>query len=156
MNIILIILTVISIVNFILLFLMLSVYKENNVQQLLINQMHVAMGNIVGKLHVQEIYIQKLGSTLSEFTNLMDSVIDRLDTPLSQLFNGKGGALYKTIDGKYTAGSLEDLVDKLKGDGVEDKYLSDDELTELRNMFEIPEDDSDDDADDFNPDKGKF
>lgn len=148
-----IILVTSTVINFVLLFLILSMYKDNNAQKLLISQMHTALGTAIGKLHMQEMYLQKLGSAFSDFTDLMDGVVEKLNNPMAQFFNEKS-ALYKTLDGKYTATTIEDLIEKIKNDGMEDKYLSEDEIDNLRRMFES--DDDLDDEDDFNPDKGKF
>lgn len=152
MELLTIVLVISTVINFVLLFLILSMYKDNNAQKLLIGQIHTALGTAMGKLHMQEMYLQKLGSAFSDFTDLMDGVVEKLNNPMMQFFNEKN-ALYKTLDGKYAAGSIEDLIEKIKNDGAEDKYLSEDEIDNLRKMFES---DDDTDDDEFNPEQGKF
>jgi hypothetical protein len=63
--------------------------------------------------------------------------------------------MFRTIDGKYAAPSLEKLIEKIKKDGAEGEYLSEDELDGLRQLFE-ENDDEDVDDNEFNPDEGKF
>jgi len=146
----------IGLINIILLFLCLSLYKDIISVKLLTQQLHQAMAGLVMRTQQQEILLQKLSSSFNEFTNLVGTVVDRLeDFPLMGGPQMKGGMLYRTLDGKYAGSSLEDLMKKIKEDGAEGNYLSEEEIEQLRRMFN--EDDAEEDSDDdFNPDKGKF
>lgn len=147
----------IGLVNLILLFLCLSLYKDIISMKLLTQQLHQAMAGLSARAHQQEIVIHKLASSFNEFTNLVGSVVDRLDDfPLMGMNPNmmRGGMVYRTLDGKYAGSSLEDLINKIKKDGVEDNYLSEEEIEKLRQMFN--DEDEDDDSNEFNPDKGKF
>ena len=115
----------------------------------------------------QESNLQKVGTSFAEFTNIMEVLVDRFEmTSDGRGLNSKLGMMYRTLDGKYAAESLEDLINKIKKDGTEDNYLSTDELDNLRKMFETTDnpfddtdfDDVDDDGDEdeFNPDQGKL
>jgi len=146
-----------GLINIILLFLCLSLYKDIISVKLLTQQLHQAMAGLAMRNQQQEILLQKLSNSFNEFTNLMGNVVDRLDDfPLMGMPPMKGGGMvYRTLDGKYAGSSLEDLMKKIKDDGAEGNYLSEEEIEQLRRMFN--EDDMEDDSDDdFNPDKGKF
>lgn len=142
------VLVVLTVVNVIGLFINLSVYKDNNTIKILMTQMHGALGTAVGRLQAQEQYLQRLGSAFSDFTNLMESIAEKIE----QASSPSGMGIFRTIDGKYSASSLQDLIEKIKQDGREGEYLSDDEIEGLRKMFE----NDDDDENDFNPEQGKF
>jgi hypothetical protein len=123
--------------------------------KLLTQQLHQAMAGLAARAQQQEIIMHKLAASFNEFTNLIGTVVDRLeDFPLMGMPPMKGGMLYRTLDGKYAAPSLEDLINKIKKDGTETNYLSEEEIEQLRRMFNEDEEDNSDD--DFNPDKGKF
>lgn len=139
----------IALINVFVLFINISLFKDLITIKLLITQMHTGLGMVANKLQTQENYLHKLGNAFSEFTELMDGVAEKL----SMAFNPKTGMMYKTMDGKYAASSLEELLDKISKDGEESNYLSKDEIDNLRRLFE--EDDEDDD-DDFNPNEDQF
>jgi len=147
---VILVLTVVGIVNIILLFINLSIFKDLILMKVLITQMHNLLGVMGNKLQSQENYLHKIGNAFTEFTTLIENITDKLN---SRGPFGMMGTMYKTMDGKYAASSLEELVDKIKADGNEDNYLSSDELEELRRMFDDDGDDDDDD-DSFNPNKG--
>jgi hypothetical protein len=145
-----------GLINIILLFLCLSLYKDIISVKLLTQQLHQAMAGLAMRAQQQEVILHKISASFNEFTNLVGSVVDRLeDFPLMAGPPMKGGMLYRTLDGKYAGSSLEDLMKKIKDDGAEGNYLSEEEIEQLRRMFN--EDDMEEDSDDdFNPDKGKF
>lgn len=141
-----------TVLNVIGLFIMFSIYRDTNITKVLIGQMHGALGNIGAKIHAQESYLQKLGNAFSDFTNLMENVAEKIEMVIST----RQGSMYRTIDGKYAATSLQDLIEKIKKDGMEGEYLSEEELEGLRRLFEDDADRFDDDENDFNPEQGKF
>lgn len=142
---------VISVVlNLVMLFVVLSIYRDSSLTKLLIGQIHGALGNVASRVHAQETYLQKLGSAFSDFTNLMESVAEKIE----MVTNMRQGSVYRTMDGKYAASSLQDLIEKIRKDGVENEYLSEEELEGLRQLF--ADDDDENDDNEFNPDKGKF
>lgn len=147
------VLLLVGILNLILLIINLSMFKDLTSIKILIGQIHAGLGQVGAKLQSQEVYMQKLGSSFTEFTNIIEDALDKLDFPWNMM-QGKPSAMFKTIDGKYTATTLEDLIEKIKKDGVESNYLSQDELNNLRRLFDT--DDDEDEDDDFNPNKGKF
>lgn len=137
--------------NITTMFVVLSMYRDMGLMKMLIGQIHGALGNVAGKVHTQEAYLQKLGNAFSDFTNLMESVAEKIDMAA----NIRQGSVYRTMDGKYAASSLQDLIEKIRKDGVENEYLSEEELEGLRQLFS-DDDDDDSDENEFNPDKGKF
>lgn len=147
----------IGLVNLILLFLCLSLYKDIISMKLLTQQLHQAMAGLATRAHQQEVILHKISGSFNEFTHLVGNVVDRLDdvsmfSPNMNMM--KSGMLYRTLDGKYAGSSLEDLLNKIKKDGAESNYLSEEEIEQLRRMFS--QDEEEDSDDDFNPDKGKF
>lgn len=145
---------VLCVLNAVTLGLLVSYSKDSVAQKLLVTQMHTALGTLSGRLAEQSAYLQKVGNAMTEFTNVMDNAVENMSRmPMGP--GGQMGMLYRTLDGKYSAQSLEDLIDKIKKDGAEENYLSEDEINGLRKLFEdkLFEDN---DEEDFNPDKGKF
>jgi hypothetical protein len=137
------IVAVVSVVsNVICLGLLHSLTKDSVAQKLLISQMHAGMGNVAGRVVEQTAYLQKVGNTLTEFTSVLDNLVDKISSP-------QMGMLYRTLDGKYSARSLEGLINEIKRDGTEENYLSEDEMKNLRKLFE--DDDEDDEDETFNP-----
>ena len=106
--------------------------------------MHVGMSTIVSKLLMLESVISKLGIGFTEFVNVTGDLMDRLE------FTGSGPStkVFKTSDGKFVAGSVEELMDKIKNADVKGEYFSEDEIDKLRNLFEENDEDEDDADDD--------
>lgn len=148
MTLIEVVLVISLVLNLVATFIVLSMYRDTTMTKMLIGQIHGALGNIAGKVHTQEAYLHKLGNAFSDFTNLMENIAEKMDT-FGQPHNT---GIFRTVDGKYAATSLEKLIEKIKKDGVENEYLSEEEIDGLRKLFE--DDDSDDDE--FNPEEGKF
>lgn len=142
------------ILNVLCLGLLHSLSKDMVAQKLLTAQFQQGIGNIAHRMAEQGAYLQKVGNTLTEFTNVMDNLVDKISQPrgLPPGFPPQMGTLYRTLDGKYAAQTLEDLIDKIKEDGNEENYLSEEEMNGLRKLFE----DDDDDESDFDPKKDKF
>lgn len=149
-----VVLIILLVVNVIMLFMNMSVYRDNHSIKLLIGQMHGALGNTITRIQAQEMYLQKLGNAFSEFTNLTERIAERIESIESPRNFSTG--IFRTIDGKYAAPSLEKLIEKIKKDGAEGEYLSEEELDGLRQLFEENDDEDVDDDNEFNPDEGKF
>lgn len=148
------VLIILLVVNVIMLFMNMSVYRDNHSIKLLIGQMHGALGNAIGRIQAQEMYLQKLGNAFSEFTEITERIAERLEN--DNIRNVSMG-MFRTIDGRYSASSLEKLIEKIKKDGNENEYLSEDELDGLKKLFDEENNNNDEDEDDdFNPDEGKF
>lgn len=153
------VLIVVGIVNIILLFINLSMFRDISNFKLLLNQMHSGLGGLSQKLNSQENFLNRLGSAFSDLTNSLEGMSEKLQFMI-ETSAPRMGSMYRTIDGKYSATSLEDLLSKIKEDNVEDKYLSPDELDNIRKLFQkeelLDEDEEDNDDDIFNPEQGKF
>jgi Co/Zn/Cd efflux system component len=151
------IVAVVSLVsNVICLGLLHSLTKDSVAQKLLIAQMHSGMGNVAGRVVEQSAYLQKVGNTLTEFTTVLDNLVEKFTSdpqPFPQM-----GMIYRTLDGKYSARNLEELINEIKRDGAEENYLSEEEINNLRKMFETDDEDDEDDESDtdsnFNPKNG--
>jgi len=133
-----IILGFLVLVNFIVLIGLVLLIRDIVSIKLLSTQVHNALGNVVGRMQQQDIYLNKLGNAFSQFTSLIEGVVDKIND--QDMMGPRQGMLYRTIDGKYAASSLEDLVNKIKTDGAEDNYLSKDEIDDLRRLFEDDDD----------------
>jgi hypothetical protein len=108
-----------------------------------IDQIHQMLTTQLAGLQTQQILLHKIYQSINElFEKVSDLEFGSAMTKGQMM-------MYKTTDGKYTAGSLEELFDKLKKDGAEQKYLSPEEMDNLRNLFssELDEDDEDDPQD---------
>jgi hypothetical protein len=130
----------------------LLLYRDYLTQKTLVTQLHQAAGQLALKLQQQEVILSKIGSAFNEFTNLVGSIVDKLDDmPMMPT----GRMMFKTLDGKYASDNLEDFLRKVRNS--DEPYLTDDEVERLRKMFG-QEDDTDEEDDDnpFNPGKGSF
>lgn len=101
-----------------------------------LQQVHTGLATALTKLFATEHVLGKLANGFTEFIKLMENTIDQTTD-----FGHK--ILYKTTDGKYTANTVDDLINKIKQDGKGDEYFTDEELDKLKKMFD-PEDDDDD------------
>lgn len=104
-----------------------------------IQQIHNGLGAVLNKLVGLEQTTGKMAVGFTEFIKMTEDIVDRVD-------DTRFGQIYKTSDGKYSAQSLDELINKIKNDGNQTEYFSDEELTKLRRLFE--EDDDFDDEDD--------
>lgn len=128
---------VINLFSIVLLFIMfMNIMNMKNQLQ----QVHTGLATALTKLFTTEHTLVKLSNGFTEFIRLMENAVDQTNN-----FGNK--ILYKTSDGKYTANTVDELIDKIKQDGNSDEYFTDDELDKLKKMFD-PEDDSDDDRED--------
>lgn len=141
------VLVVSCVINILLLVLVFLNYKEILTTRSSIKESHVVLLATLSKVQNLEHLSNKIGTTLSEFINLTGNVVDRLETMID---NSRSKHFYKTSDGRYTATSLEELMNKIKDSDDGSKYFSDDELDKLRDMFgDEGDDDLEDDDDSF-------
>jgi hypothetical protein len=108
-----------------------------------IGQIYSAMTTTVTKMLAIEQVLAKLVTAFTEFTEVSNDVFDQISMNFG---GGISGNLYRTMDGKYSSETLEGLVDKIKKDGKEKDYLTDD-MDQLRKLFENEDDIFDDDED---------
>ena len=101
-----------------------------------INQIHAAMTTIVTKLLGMEQVLGKVVNALSDLTEVNSEVFDQISMNFGE---GTMGNVYRTMDGKYSSNTLEGLVDKIKKDGKEKDYLTED-MDQLRELFESEDD----------------
>ena len=136
------------VLNFGMLFILISLIKDLATMKLLVQQLHGVFGNVLTKLSSQELMLAKVGNAFNELTTLMGSVVDKLN-----FFDGPPmGSVYRTMDGKFTGSTLEELIKKIQSAGQEQNYLSPEEVDGLRKLFEDDADEDDDEDDDtFNP-----
>jgi len=131
-----------SVINVLLLFLVF--YLVVNIVQMktYINQMHLGLGNIVGRILGIEQGVIRLGTGFTDFIKTTEDMIDKMTDELQI------GQIYRTTDGKYSAKSLDELINKIKQSGDDTEYFSDDELNKLKNLFEQDDDSFDEDDED--------
>lgn len=97
--------------------------------------------NVVSNQMAQMALTNRLGSAVTEFISTASTMLDHIG-----LVDHSGKEVFRTKDGKYEAESLDELIEKIKADGVEDKYLSGEDIDDLRKMFENdPEDEENED-----------
>jgi len=98
------------------------------------------------RLLSHEKYFDKLGTGMNQLVSIYNNSMD----------SSGYHTMYRTMDGKYTAKSLDELMNKLQQDGVAKEYLSEEELEGFRRMFREYDRDNDQDEDigdeDNNPD----
>ena len=136
---------VIGIINVLLLILTFLMYTYLVSAKVHISQMHVGMSSILGKVMSLEMVTSKMAAGFTEVVTLTEDMIGRLDMPSC----GYSSQVYKTKDGKYTAKSLDELLDKIREDEAESEYFSDTEIDKLRDMFEDDDEDDDEDTLDY-------
>lgn len=129
-----------SVINIILLVLVFVMYANFLSAKIQIQQMHNGLATTLNKLFHLEQVISKMAVGFTEFIKMTEDVVDRMD-------DGRIGQVYRTTDGKYSAKSLDELINKIKDDGNETDYFSDDEMKNLRSLFEEDEEDLDNEDD---------
>ena len=130
---------VIGIVNVLLLILTFLMYTYLVSAKIHISQMHAGLASILGKVISLEAVTSKMGEGFTEVIALTEDMLGRLGMEAG----GYSHQVYKTKDGKYTAKSLDELLNKIREDDAESEYFSDGEINKLRNMFEGDDDDED-------------
>jgi hypothetical protein len=118
-------------------------YKDYLTNKLLVNQSHQTISALTLKLYQQEVVLSKMAGAFNEFTNLVGSLVDKLDDQ-SFPMSGNNPILFRTVDGKHTSTSLEEFLRKVQESG--DAYLSDAEVDQLRKLFGPVDDLEDDDT----------
>jgi len=131
-----------SVINILL--LLLVFYLVINIVQMktYINQMHLGLGNVVGRILGIEQSVMRLGTGFTDFIKTTEDMIDKMTDELQV------NQIYRTMDGKYSAKSLDELINKIKQSGENADYFSDDELNKLKNLFEQDDDSFDEDDED--------
>lgn len=129
---VLIVSTVINIFCIILTFLMYTHMLNLKMQ---IQQLHSGMATALTKIFAVEHILEKIGNGFTEFVKMTENVVD-------QFSDGK--TLYKTSDGKYSAKSIDELIQKIKKDGNSEEYFNEDELDKLKRLFDNEDEDFDD------------
>ena len=133
---------VIGVINILLLTLTFLTYTSLISAKVHINQMHVGMATILGKVMSLEVVTSKMAAGFTEVIALTEDMISRTE----MRSGGYSAQLFKTKDGKYTAKTLDELLNKIKEDDAESEYFSDSDLDKLRELF--GDDWEDDDEDD--------
>ena len=133
------VLVVIALINIIVLILTFIMYTSLISIKIYINQMHVGMATILGKVMALESVTSKLATGFTEAIGLTEEMLARMDTGSI----GHSNQIYKTKDGKYTAKTLDELLNKIKDDDAESEYFSDFDVDKLRDLFEEDDDEED-------------
>jgi hypothetical protein len=130
------VLVALTIFNVLILGLVFMTYVMTLNTKYQINQIHAAMTTIVTKLLGMEQVLGKVVSALSDLAEVNSEVFDQISMNFGE---GTMGNVYRTMDGKYSSNTLEGLVDKIKKDGKEKDYLTED-MDQLRELFESEDD----------------
>jgi hypothetical protein len=125
-----------SVINVLLLVLVFIMYTNLLSMKTYITQLHTGTSTILNKIFIMDQTVNRLAVGFTEFINTTEALVDRIDG------DGVGNTLYRTGDGKYSAKSLEELIEKISRTGSETEYFSDDELNKLRKMFETEDSDN--------------
>lgn len=122
--------------------LLLKICQDQIVTKINVENIKTAFAVIHGKLSNIEILNAKLGSGFNEFINMTGEMVDRID----DMMKGTGAVpMYRTMDGKFSARSLDELIKKIKKENKESDYLTDEEMKKLKELFDSETEDSDDD-----------
>lgn len=134
---------VLFVVSLISLFLNFTMFNHITSMNIYTNQLHTGVSNLLNRALVHEQILSKVGSTLEEFVDAAEQLLEQFNSGGS----GKPGQLYRTMDGKYSAGTLEELVEKIKNNDEEDKYFQEEDMDKLRQLFEEDSDDDEEEED---------
>lgn len=134
------------IINIITLVIVAVNYIGNVKNVLYVQQLHTGMTSILARILALEATTTKIGNSFTDFINTTGDMIDKL---MMMNSSNRMNPLYKTVDGKFTATSIDELIDKIKQSGSESKYFNEDEIDKLKKMFEDNDDylDEDDESD---------
>jgi hypothetical protein len=99
-----------------------------------IQHIYQAMSTVLMKLFTLEQLTSKIGNSFADFIKLTEDAFDFSKDP-------KNVTLYKTTDGKYSAKTIDELIDKIKKDGSGEEYFNDEELDKLKRLFDNEDDD---------------
>lgn len=125
-----------AIINALLLILAFLTYINTLGLKFYLTQVHTGLSSVLVKLHSLEQFSQKLGNSFNEFIQVVEGMMEKMDEAMQM----KRGQIYKTMDGKYTAGSIEELIEKIRNNNEEEDYFSEEEMEKLRNLFETDDD----------------
>jgi hypothetical protein len=128
---------VVCVLSLILNFIM---FMYVNSMRVHVTQLHAGLGSMLGKILSLEQLTGKIANGMTEFINVTGELVERID-----MMTGSKQPVYRTADGKYSANTLEDLINKIREDHASDEYFTDDDIKKLRDLFE---DDDDDDEED--------
>lgn len=113
---------------------LLFVYTLNIRNQ--VQQIYQSMSTVLMKLFVIEQITSKMATGFTDFVKLTEEAFDSAQGP-------KGSMLYKTMDGKYSAHTVDELIEKIKKDGTAHDYFDEEELDKLKRLFDNEDDESD-------------
>ncbi len=130
-----------TVFNVLCMFLIFVVFANMIKIKTLIEQMHMGLGGVVGKVVAIEQTTNKMAQSFTEFIKMAEAVVDRMDD------DERISSIYKTSDGKFSARTLDELINKIRSSGEESEYFSSDELDKLKNLFSEDEDLFDDEDD---------
>jgi hypothetical protein len=133
-----------AVLNILLIVLVFLMYTSLISIKMQINQMHVGMSTMLSKVLMLENITSRIATGFTEFIDATGDMLDKIDF----MINRPPPRMYKTSDGKFIAGSVEELMDKIKDLDSAGDYFSDDEINKLRNLFE-----ENDEDDNMPPDK---
>lgn len=131
-----------SAINILLFFLVFYLVISIVQMKTYINQMHLGLGNLVGRIVGIEQGVMRLGSGFTDFIKTTEDMIDKMTDEMHV------SQIYRTMDGKYSAKSLDELINKIKKSGDDSEYFSDDEIDKLKNLFEQDDDSFDEEDED--------
>jgi arsenate reductase-like glutaredoxin family protein len=140
MTVTIMVIVILAIFNILTLLLTFGVYVIVLNTKFHTSQVQNAMTVLVNKTLAVESTLSKLTSSFTEYIEIATEVADKISMIVPE-----EGQVYRTMDGAYSATSLDELINKIKKDGKVEKYLSED-MDQLTKLFE--EDMSDDDDDD--------
>jgi len=132
-----------TVFNVLCMFLVFVVFANMIKIKTLIEQMHMGLGGVVGKVVAIEQTTNKMAQGFTDFIKMTETLVDRIDD------DDRVSSIYKTSDGKFSAKTLDELINKIRDSGDESEYFSSDELDKLKNLFSEDEDlfDNEDDED---------
>lgn len=132
-----VVLVVSLVINLIVSILLFMTFLNVLNMKMQVQQMYVGLSTMLGKVFSIEQALGKIGNGFTEFIRLTENVVDHV--------GGPNKVLYKTADGRYSAKTVDELIEKIKKDGNSEEYFNDEELDKLKKMFEADDDFEEDD-----------
>ncbi len=135
-------LLIVTLINVIVLFLVYSIHNKVLTNTVHIQNLLAGIGTVITRTSMTDHNVQKLSSAFTEFVDATGNLVDKI-----QMMSGMSAeGLYRTMDGKYSAKTIEELIHKIRRDNNESSYFNEDELDKLRQLFVDDDDDDDEES----------
>jgi hypothetical protein len=129
-----------TLINVLLLFLVYSMHNKVLTGAVHTQNLLNGISSMVHRMAVLEHNLHKLSSAFTDFVDATGSLVDKIQMMNNMTMEG----MYRTMDGRYSARTIEELINKIRKDNNESTYFNEDELDKLRQMFSDNDDEEED------------